>query len=417
MDSYRIAGIDVHKRMLAVVVADVAAGEGPYEFERREYGTTPDQLEQLRQWLQQTEVRVAVMESTAQYWKPVWRALEGQCELQLAQAQSNRAPRGRKRDFEDAERLVRRLVAGELRLSFVPDRQQRMWRMLTHAKYQATQDRAKTLNQLEAFLEDAGLKLSGFVSTLKGVSSRRILEAVSKGESSPARLAELADPGLKATAAQLEDALRGAATMDPCCRKVLGIFLERLSGAERRIEQLHELTAREMKAHNDAVVRLSEMPGLGVDSAQQIIAELGPEAATFPTAGDLASWIGVCPGANISANVPHGSRSPKGNVAMRRILLVAAEAALKAKGSIFEKTYRRWVTRMKHKEAVWAVAHKMAKIIWKVLHDRVRYEERGLRTNPAAAKKRASRLVAQLKRLGYSVQIMQVKGVGKEAIA
>ena len=89
-------GIDVHKSMLAVVVADAAA-EGEFQFERRKFGTTESELRQLAQWLAERNVREAVMESTVLYWRPVWQQLEGQCDLYLAQAQSNRAPRGRKR--------------------------------------------------------------------------------------------------------------------------------------------------------------------------------------------------------------------------------------------------------------------------------------------------------------------------------
>jgi hypothetical protein len=148
--SYRIAGIDVHKKMLAVVVADVE-GDGEYQFERRLFGSNPEQLRSLAEWLLEEEVEEAVMESTAQYWKPVWGALERFWKpmrqkregagpmsgaLHLAQAQSNRGPKGRKRDFPDAERLVKRLVARELTLSFVPDAEQRLWRtkVSTNAK-------------------------------------------------------------------------------------------------------------------------------------------------------------------------------------------------------------------------------------------------------------------------------------------
>ena len=138
--SYRIAGIDVHKKMLAVVVADVE-GEGEYQFERHRFASNPEQLRLLSEWLLEQQVEEAVMESTAQYWQPVWGALERYwkpvCKkregagpmsgaLHLAQAQSNRGRRGRKRDFPDAERLVKRLVAQELTLSFVPDTEQRL---------------------------------------------------------------------------------------------------------------------------------------------------------------------------------------------------------------------------------------------------------------------------------------------------
>jgi transposase len=133
--SYKIAGSDVHKKMLAVVVADVEA-EGEYQFERRQFGSNPDHLRLLSEWLSEQQVEESVMESTAQYWRPVWGSLERYwkptCQkregaapmsgtLHLAQALSNRGRRGRKNDFRDAERLVKRLVAQELTLSFVPD--------------------------------------------------------------------------------------------------------------------------------------------------------------------------------------------------------------------------------------------------------------------------------------------------------
>jgi transposase len=138
---YKVAGIDVHKSMLAVVITN-AGQEGEFSFERRKFGTLDSELRALAEWLSAQQVREAVMESTAQYWKPVWRQLEGQFRLSLAQAHSNRAPRGRQRDFQDAERLVRRHIAGELILSFVPDQEQRMWRTLTRTKNQLTRDTA-----------------------------------------------------------------------------------------------------------------------------------------------------------------------------------------------------------------------------------------------------------------------------------
>src|ERR1700758_386993 len=129
---YKIAGIDVHKKKLAVVVADVEV-EDEYQFERRWYGSNPEQLRVLSEWLIEQQIEEVVMESTAQYWTPVWGALERywkpRCQsregaggmsatLHLAQALSNRGRRGRKKDFRDAERLVKRLVSQELVLSF-----------------------------------------------------------------------------------------------------------------------------------------------------------------------------------------------------------------------------------------------------------------------------------------------------------
>src|ERR1700724_3788798 len=167
--SYRIAGIDVHKKMLAVVVTDVEI-DSEYQFEQRRFGSNPEQLRSLAAWLLEQEAEEVVMESTAQYWKPVWGALERYWKplrekregarrrsgtLHLAQAQSNRGRRGRKKDFVDAEGLGNRLVARELTLSFVPDAEQRLWRTVTRRKYQLTRDHVRLQNQLESLLEEA----------------------------------------------------------------------------------------------------------------------------------------------------------------------------------------------------------------------------------------------------------------------
>jgi hypothetical protein len=168
--AYHIAAVDVHKRMLAVVDADVA-GQGEYQFERRKFGTTGESLRALAEWLVQQEVEEVVMESTAQYWKPVWAALEQYWKplrqqregagkmsgtLHLCQAKSNRGRRGREGDFVDGERMVKRLVAQELVLSFVPDPEQRLWRTVTRCKYQLTRDNARQGTLSESTGELAG---------------------------------------------------------------------------------------------------------------------------------------------------------------------------------------------------------------------------------------------------------------------
>src|SRR5256886_6437814 len=348
--SYRIAGIDVHKKMLAVVVADVEV-QGGYQFERIRYGSNPEQLRLLAAWLIEHEVEEVVMESTAQYWKPVWGALEqywkpsGQKRettgpmsgtLHLAQAQSNRGPRGRKKDFPDAERLLKRLVANELSLSFVPDAEQRLWRTVMRRKYQLTRNRVQLQNQLESLLEECHIKLSSLVSDLLGASARRMLKALADGETDPAALASLADKKLRATPTQLCDALGACTELNPVYRRLLKMFLEELQLIDQQIGQLDQEMATLLGQHQAAVERLAEVPALGVDSAQRLIAELRATAATFLSAKQLSSWVGACPGDEESAGVSKSHRSPKGNRHMRRILNQCANAAAKSKGTIFE---------------------------------------------------------------------------------
>jgi len=415
---YKIAGIDVHKKVLAVVVSDVEV-DGEYRFERRMFGSNPEQLRSLAAWLIEQEVEEVIMESTAQYWKPVWGALE-RCwkplrekregasrrsgTLHLAQAQSNRAPRGRKRDFPDAERLVKRLVARELTLSFVPDAEQRLWRTVTRRKYQLTRDHVRQQNQLESLLEEAHIKLSSFVSDLLGLSARRMLRALADGETNPAALAALADERLRATPEQLCDALGACTDLKPVYRRLLKMALEQLQFLEQQIGQLDQEMANLLSQHQDAVERLAEVPGLGVDSAQQIIAEVGPTAATFPSEKCLSSWVGACPGDDESAGVNYNHRSPKGNRHMRRVLNQTANAAARTKGSIFETVYRRSVSRLGHNQTIGAIAHRQCRLIWLILHQGVRYEERGPAVTKQSKQKRAARMIRQLRSLGYRIE-------------
>jgi transposase len=418
--SYRIAGIDVHKKMLAVVMSDVEV-EGEYQFDRRTVGTSPDQLRSLAEWLAEHEVEEVVMESTAQYWRPVWEALERYWQprrqkregagpmsgtLHLAQAQSNRGPGGRKKDFPDAERLVKRLVAQELTLSFVPDPEQRLWRTVMRRKSQLTRNRVQLQNRLECLLEEAHIKLSSLVSDLLGASARRMLQALADGETHPATLAGLADQRLRATQDQLCDALGACTDLHPVYRRLLTLALEELRVIEDHIGQLDEEMARLLRPHQEAVQRLAEVPGLGVDSAQQIIAEVGAAAATFPSSKRLASWVGACPGDEESAGVSYSHRSPKGNRQMRRLLNQAANAAVKAKGSIFELVYRRLVSRLGHAQTIGAIAHRLCRLIWRILHQGVRYEERGPAINKRRTQARAAKMIRELRSLGYRVELL-----------
>ena len=416
---YRIAGIDVHKRMLAVVVSEVEVAD-QYQFERRPFGSSPAQLRLLAEWLVEQQVEEVVMESTAQYWKPVWGALERYWKpicskregagptsgtLHLAQAQSNRARRGRQSDFVDAERLVKRLVANELILSFVPDPEQRLWRTLMRAKYQQTCNRVQLQNRLEALLEEAHIKLSSLVSDLLGVSARRMLKALADGETDPVALAALADHRLRASQQLLSDALGACRDLPAVYRRLLKAALEELDLIEKQIGQLDQEMADLLRPYQDPVERLAEVPGLGVDSAQQIMAQVGPTAATFASARELCSWVGVCPGDNESAGVSHGHRSPKGNRHMRRILNQAANAAVKYKESIFQILYRRYVPRLGHKQTIWVIAHRLCRLIWKILRQGVRYQERGPMVSEKSKNRRAAKMIRELRSLGYRVEL------------
>jgi transposase len=399
-----MAGIDVHKRMLAVVVAVLRQQQ--IEYRQRKFGTTHSELEQLVEWLRQQQVTEVAMESTAQYWRPVWIALEGHFRLHLAQPRSTSAPRGRKSDFADATRIVRRLLAEDLTLSYVPDREQRQWRTITRMRVRMTTQQARLRNQMEGLLEEGRIKLSSVISDLLGVSGRAILWAMVRGITDPAELAALANQRLATPADQLQEALRGH--LDSASRLLLKMLLEQWEQLAAHIEQLEKQMTTALHNWQQATTRLLEIPGISRVAAQQIIAEVGPEATAFLAPEKLASWVGVCPGTSQSAEVCYSARSAKGNPMLRRLLTQCAWAAVKVKDSIFDQKFRALLPRLGAKPAIWAIAHRLLRVIWKVLHDKVDYVEQGI-LDPKSLERRRKRHVRQLRKLGFAVTLTSLK--------
>lgn len=410
-----VAGIDVHKKLLVVVLVDEK--DAKQALDERRFGTTTSELKELSAWLHSYQVSLVVMESTAQYWRPVWLALEKEFALHLAQAQSNAAPRGRKSDSTDALRLARRFLAAELKLSYVPDAEQRSWRSLARSKHQKRRRRVQIQNQIEALLEESQNKLSSMVTDLLGATGYRILRALASGESDPVKLSQLAANNVKASKEQLIDAM--CQPMPSQQRLILAMYLEELDLIDRHVAELSRHLTDALQSHQQAVLRLCQMPGFSEDSACQIVAEIGPRTAVFDTPQQMASWIGVCPGRHESAGQSTSDRSPKGNRTMRRLLNQVAWAAVRTKDSFFRELYRRLIPRLGIHKAIWAVAHRIAKLIWKVLHEQVDYIEQGpLALDPIARKRRVNRLARHLQKLGYRVELKPIQtNQSTEAVA
>jgi len=399
--AHKLAGIDVHKKVVMVVVVDTHNSDSKPE--RRRFLTMPGELHQLSSWLRDRGVEEAVMESTAQYWRSVWMELEPHMRLHLAQAYSNRAPRGRKHDFRDAERLVRRLIAEELILSFVPSEEQRIWRNLSRMRLQLVRDRVRLHGQIECLLEEMRIKLSVVVADLFGVSGLRILHAMAEGETDAESLAKLGDERLRCPRERLIEALTGRS--HPTHRQMLALQLERLRLIEQQLKSLNNLLAQAMMPHQEAVLRLAQVPGFGIDSAQQVIAEVGVTASSFASAAEFTSWVGTCPGKEESAEENRSSRSAKGNKYMRRILCQTAHAAARSKGTHFQTVFRRLLPRLGYQSAIWAIAHRLCRLVWKILHEGVHYIEQGAGLEPQVLMNRARYLARQLRKFGYDLHV------------
>ena len=300
---------------------------------------------------------------------------------------------------------MKRLVAQELTLSFVPDVEQRLWRTVMRRKYQVTRNRVQLQNRLEALLEEAHIKVSSLVSDLLGISARRMLQALADGETDPAALATLAAPRLRATPEQLCDAFQACPTLHPVYRRLLKLTLEELRVIEDHLGQLDQQMADLLAAHHDAVQRLAEVPGSASIPRSRSSRRSARPRRRFPHRSISRPGWGL-PGNEESAGVNYSHRCPKGNRQMRRVLNQAANAAVKAKGTIFAVVYRRIVPRLGHAQAIGAITHRLCRLIWKILHERIRYEERGPAVSTEAKKVRARKMIRELRSLGYRVELL-----------
>ena len=207
----------MHKKMLAVVIRR-ASGE-QVDYEKRKFGTTRAEIQHLEVWLGARGVSEVVMESTAQYWRPVWYGLEPHFRLHLTHPLKTRAPRGRKSDFRDAQRLADRWSSGDLEESFIPGAEQRSWRWLTRTRVQLKKKLGVIHSHVEGLLEQGGIKLSAVASDLFGVSGWAMLEHIAQGVTDVEVLAGEARGALHKKYPQLKEALAGQ--LEPVYRLLL----------------------------------------------------------------------------------------------------------------------------------------------------------------------------------------------------
>jgi transposase len=333
-----LAGMDVHKKMLAVVIRQDQ--DGPPQYLQRKFGTTQREIEHGAAYLQQHRTTEVVLESTAQYWRPVWYRLEvatvagpgGPASgdpgivLHLCHPLKTRGRRGRKSDFRDARRLVDRLHSGDLEDSYVPPAEQREWRWLTRTRMDLRDKVTQVRNQVEGLLEQGGIKLAAVVSDPFGVSGWAMLQHIAKGETSVDVLLGETRGVLRKKRAELREALAGG--LSRVCQRLLQQYLEQVKLLRQQIAEIQQELEVVMKPYAGTLHRRCRVPGIDLAAAQGLLAEIGPRAAAFASAEQLASWAGVCPGTQESAGVNYSSRCAKGNRYLRRLLGQIAWAAV-----------------------------------------------------------------------------------------
>jgi transposase len=405
----RAAGIDIGKKTVMVTIR-VPGGSrrGGRQQETREFGTTMRQLTALADWLRTWGVEKAGMESTSNYWKPVFFLLEREgFECVLYHAGQVKALPGRpKTDKLDSAWLAKVTERGSLAGSFVPPEEIRLLRLLTRLRRKLTQARSAAKTQAEKLLEDAHLKLSSVISDIHGVSGREMLEAIAAGERDPVVLADMARTQMRRKIPQLREAL-DCSFFTPVHALALRLLLEDTDHLTGQIRKLDAEIAVLCEPYERQIAQLDEIPGFGVTAAQDLIAEIGTDMSVFPTPGHLCSWARRAPRVRESAGKRKGSATGRGNPYIGAALGETSVSAGRTRTFLGAK-YHRLSRHMPKKKALVAIQRSQLVIAHALLSDpAARYQDLGqdYYEQRAGTRRRARGHARALERLGYKVTL------------
>jgi transposase len=407
----RAGGLDIHKRTIVACVR-IPDGNGGRAEQVRTFPAFLDGLSGLRAWLCEHGVTQVAMEATSSYWLPVWRVLEeGEpFELLLCNARHVKHVPGRKTDVKDAQWLCQLLEAGLLAGSFVPPPAIRRLRVVTRYRKRLVQLRTSEVQRVEKVLEDAIVKIGSVASATLTKSGRAMIEALIAGERDPAALAELAKAKLRTKIPELTRALDSRFEEHHAVQ--LRQLLDHIDWFDTTIAALDERVVTMTEPWAELIERLQSIPGVGRRTAEVIVAETGADMSRFPTHFHLASWVGLCPGHNESGGKRKSGRTTHGDVWLADALTEAAWAAIRTKDSYLQAKFWRVAgpradSHRKAKAAI-AVAHKILIAAYYIMAtEGETYRDLGPDhiANRDDPERRRDRLVTQLTKLGYQVEL------------
>src|SRR5579862_8550442 len=267
------AGLDVHKKSVVAAVISGYDEKGRELYETHSFGTTTHDILEMAAWLEERGIDHVALESTGEYWKPIYNLLEGVFTLFVVNACHVKHVPGRKTDVNDAQWLAKLMTAGLLNPSFVPPPGLRELRELTRARTGMVRERTNLINRVHKTLESTNIKLTSVVSDIRGVSARAMLSALLAGETDPARVADLAGPRLKATREELERALQGR--MQATHRFILTELLTQIDAVDASIARFDQAIEQLCRPFEAAVAHADTIPGVGAMAARSIISEIG----------------------------------------------------------------------------------------------------------------------------------------------
>jgi transposase len=296
------------------------------------------------------------------------------------------------------------LEAGLLRRSFVPPKPIRALRNLARYRKAQIGERQREANRLHKLLVDTGIKLDCVATDILGASGRAMLDALVAGTTDAEVLAELAKGRLRAKLPALREALVGR--FDAQHALLVGAILAHLDFLDEQIELLSSAIEEQLAPFAAAVELLCTIPGVQRRTAENVLAEIGTDMSRFPSAKQLASGAGQCPGNDRSAGKRRSGATRHGSKWLDTALTEAALAATRTKDVYLAAQYQRLRPRLGHGRALGAVKHTIICACWHMLSTGELYREAGgdyfHRRDPERATRR---LVSQLERLGHRVTL------------
>jgi transposase len=397
------AGLDVHKDSVVACVRHVR--DGKVATTVKTFKTTTQELMLLSDWLSAEGATHIAMEATGVYWKPVWNILsDSDFHLVPANAAHVKNVPGRKTDVNDACWLADLMAHGLIKASFVPGEPTQQMRDLLRTRKQFVRERSSHQQRIQKTLEEANIKLDSVISDVLGLSGRRMLEALIAGQTDPQVLASPAHVRIRATAAELEAALRGRVTAHH--RFMLQLHLDHLDAVDAAIARIDKEVDGNVEPFRTAVQMLSDIPGISNLSAQMILSEIGTDMSRFETDGNLISWAGLCPRNDESAGKRRSTRMRKGAPWLKTTLIQCAWAATRKKDSYLQAQFLRLRSRRGAKKAIGAVAASMLTAVYHMLKYGTLYQDLGAKHFDQRTKgKQILTLVNRLKNLGFDVAI------------
>jgi transposase len=404
----RCAALDVHKRTVVAGrrIRLEGAPEQSEQYEGRTFQTMTTDILAMVDWLHEAGVTHVAMESTGEYWKPVYNLLEGEFELLVVNAHHVKNVPGRKTDAKDAEWLSDLLQHGLLSASFIPPPEQRDLRELVRHRSSFVRERVNITNRIQGLLENANIKLASVATDVLGKSGRDMLDRIVAGEEDAVALAGLARGTLRKKTDQLEQALTGR--VKPHQRVILHELLRQIDSLNASIVEIEAQIAQYCLPFEEAVRRADTITGISERTAQAIISEIGADMSRFPSSGHLSAWAGVAPGNNESAGKRLSGRTRQGNKSLKRVLTEAAWAASRTRDTYLSALYRRIAARRGKKRAIMAVARTILVALYHMLKRGEDYKELG--GNYFDERNKTSRVkhyTKRLEQLGYEVRLTQ----------